>query len=152
MDSKQKFSQNLNRLMEDRGKTRRDVCEAIDVSYYTFTSWCNGTKFPRIDKIEKLAKYFDVPKSALIEDPSFLFPSDVVNHAVDVVSSSVYSDEERRAAIDRAFGETKKAPVESDKGNRSAMEREFIELYHRLTPGQKKTVSALINALLEDKE
>lgn len=55
---------------------------------------------------------------------------------------------------DYLLGKTdiKKAPVESDKGNRSAMEQEFIELYHRLTPDQKKTVSALITALLDDKE
>lgn len=55
-------------------------------------------------------------------------------------------------SVSELLGETKKAPVESDKGDRSAMEQEFIELYHRLTPDQKKTVSALITALLDDKE
>ena len=57
-------------------------------------------------------------------------------------------------SVDYLLGKTdiKKAPVVSDKGDRSAMEQEFIELYHRLTPDQKKTVSALINALLDDKE
>ena len=57
-------------------------------------------------------------------------------------------------SLDYLLGRTdiKKAPVESDKGDRSAMEQEFIELYHRLTPDQKKTVSALISALLDDKE
>ena len=57
-------------------------------------------------------------------------------------------------SADYLLGKTdiKKAPVESDKGDRSAMEQEFIELYHRLTPDQKKTVSALITALLDDKE
>ena len=57
-------------------------------------------------------------------------------------------------SVDYLLGKTdiKKAPVESDKGDRSAMEQEFIELYHRLTPDQKKTVSALITALLDDKE
>jgi transcriptional regulator with XRE-family HTH domain len=55
-------------------------------------------------------------------------------------------------SVSELLGETKKAPVESDKGDRSAMEQEFIELYRRLAPDQKKTVLALIHALLEDKE
>ena len=55
-------------------------------------------------------------------------------------------------SVSELLGETKKAPVVSDKGDRSAMEQEFIELYRRLTPDQKKTVSALIHALLDDKE
>jgi transcriptional regulator with XRE-family HTH domain len=57
-------------------------------------------------------------------------------------------------SLDYLLGKTdiKKAPVESDKGDRSAMEQEFIELYRRLAPDQKKTVLALIHALLDDKE
>jgi transcriptional regulator with XRE-family HTH domain len=71
-------------------------------------------------------------------------PSDRLNQIAAILDVSV----------DYLLGKTdkKKAPVESDKGDRSAMEQEFIELYHRLTPDQKKTVAALINALLEDKE
>jgi transcriptional regulator with XRE-family HTH domain len=32
------------------------------------TEWVNGKKYPRIDNIEKLAGYFKVSKSDLIED------------------------------------------------------------------------------------
>ena len=32
------------------------------------TDWVNGKKYPRIDRIEKLAIYFGVSKSDLIED------------------------------------------------------------------------------------
>jgi transcriptional regulator with XRE-family HTH domain len=45
--------------------------------------------------------------------------------------------------------EIKKAPVESDKGDRSAMEQEFIELYRRLNTDQKKTVLAFMQVLSE---
>ena len=79
-----------------------------------------------------------------IKKSSRPIPSDRLNQIAAILDVSV----------DYLLGKTdiKKAPVESDKGDRSAMEQEFIELYHRLTPDQKKTVSALINALLEDKE
>jgi transcriptional regulator with XRE-family HTH domain len=54
--------------MEINGKSRRDVSEAIGVSYYTLTDWVNGKKYPRMDKVEKLAEYFGIMKSDLIED------------------------------------------------------------------------------------
>jgi repressor LexA len=54
--------------MDINKKSRRDVSEAIGVSYYTFTDWVNGKKYPRMDKVEKLADYFGILKSDLIED------------------------------------------------------------------------------------
>ena len=68
MDNKNIFAENLRYYMEINGKSRRDVSEAIGVSYYTFTDWVKGKKYPRMDKVEKLATYFDIQKSDLIED------------------------------------------------------------------------------------
>ena len=66
-DSRAVFAKNLNHLLEARGISRKEASDSIDVSYFTFTSWCNGTKYPRIDKIEKLAEYFGVELSELVE-------------------------------------------------------------------------------------
>lgn len=68
MDNKNIFASNLRRYMEINGKSRRDISEAIGVSYYTFTDWVNGKKYPRMDKVEKLAAYFGILKSDLIEE------------------------------------------------------------------------------------
>ena len=68
MDNKDIFASNLRRYMELNEKSRKDVSDAIGVSYYTFTDWINGKKFPRMDKVEKLANYFGILKSDLIED------------------------------------------------------------------------------------
>lgn len=54
--------------MEENGKSRKEVCEALGISYYTFSDWVNGKKYPRMDKVEMLANYFGVLKSDLIED------------------------------------------------------------------------------------
>ncbi len=62
------FSKNLKRLMDLNGVDRNAVCAALDFKYTTFTDWYNGKKYPRIDKIEKLANYFGVLKSELIEE------------------------------------------------------------------------------------
>lgn len=68
MDNKNIFASNLRRYMEIKGKSRREVSEAIGVSYYTYTDWVNGKKYPRMDKVEKLAQYFGILKSDLIEE------------------------------------------------------------------------------------
>lgn len=54
--------------MQENDKSRKDVAEALGVSYYTFSDWVNGKKYPRMDKVEKLANYFGILKSDLIED------------------------------------------------------------------------------------
>lgn len=68
MDSKNVFSRNLQYQMDLHKKTRQDVATALGISYFTITSWVNGTKYPRMDKVEKLANYFGVMKSDLIEE------------------------------------------------------------------------------------
>ena len=68
MDNKQIFARNLERQMMLAGKSRRDLSEALGVSYYTITDWVKGKKYPRMDKVEMLARYFGISKSALIED------------------------------------------------------------------------------------
>ena len=68
MDIKDIFSRNLKYQMELHNKSRQDVSEALGISYFTITSWVNGTKYPRMDKVEKLAAYFGILKSDLIEE------------------------------------------------------------------------------------
>ena len=68
MDNKSIFAKNLKRQMELKGKTRREVCAALGFSYYTFSDWVNGKKYPRMDKVEMLADYFGILKSDLIEE------------------------------------------------------------------------------------
>ena len=62
------FASNLNYYMKAHQKSRRDICAALGFSYYTFSDWCNGKKYPRMDKVEMLANYFGILKSDLIEE------------------------------------------------------------------------------------
>lgn len=68
MDNKLIFSQNLQRYMDLHRKTRRDLSDALGISYYTVTDWVKGKKLARMDKIEMLADYFGIQKSDLIEE------------------------------------------------------------------------------------
>lgn len=66
--SKRVFAQNLQRYIAEAGKTQKEIADIIGVSAPTFNEWVSGKKFPRIDKIQKLADYFGILKSDLIEE------------------------------------------------------------------------------------
>ena len=68
MDNKDIFAKNLKRYMDLKGKSRKDISEALGISYYTITDWVKGKKYPRMDKVEMLASYFGILKSDLIEE------------------------------------------------------------------------------------
>ena len=68
MEHKEVFSINLRKYMALHGKSRKEVCEALGYSYFTFSDWINGKKMPRMDKVEQLANYFGILKSDLIEE------------------------------------------------------------------------------------
>lgn len=68
MGNKEVLSKNLKMYITKSGKDRTTVAEDLGLPYSTVTDWVNGKKYPRINNIEKLAKYFNVSKSDLIED------------------------------------------------------------------------------------
>lgn len=70
MDNKDVFAKNLKYYMKECCKTRQDISQALNISYYTVSDWVNGKKYPRMDKVELLANYFGILKSDLIEEIS----------------------------------------------------------------------------------
>lgn len=68
MGNKEVFARNLKKFIEISGKDRKEVAKALGVPYSTLTDWANARKYPRIQKIENMAKYFGITKSELIED------------------------------------------------------------------------------------
>ena len=102
MDNKNIFSENLKRYMNEAGKSRKDICDALGFSYFTFTSWVNGTKYPRMDKVELLADYFGIQKSDLIEDRSLI--SEKISATNDIATRLVYKmhdDDTFLSAVER---------------------------------------------------
>lgn len=68
LGNKEIMAKNILRLMELHGKDRKQVCNDLDISYTTFTDWVKAWTYPRIDKIELMAKYFGVKKADLVEE------------------------------------------------------------------------------------
>lgn len=67
-DYKKVFAKNLSNLLARNKKTQADLVADLRLNKSTVSTWVNGTKMPRMNKIEQLANYFGVEKSDLIED------------------------------------------------------------------------------------
>ncbi len=71
------MAENIKYYMKKNNKSRNDICDDLGFKYTTFSDWVNGKKYPRIDKIEMMANYFGVEKSALVEKRNNL-PKDAI--------------------------------------------------------------------------
>ena len=60
------ISERLNKLMEMNNLTQRELAEALGVSQTAVFSWCSGQKTPRMDKVDKIAEFFNVKRSYLL--------------------------------------------------------------------------------------
>lgn len=68
LGNKQVLAKNLIFYMEKNNVDRYKLCEDLDFKYSTVSEWLSAKKYPRIDSIEKLANYFGVAKSDIIEE------------------------------------------------------------------------------------
>lgn len=68
LGNKETMAKNLHYYVERSGKTQKELCEIFGVATSTFNDWMKAKKYPRIDKIELMAKYFGILKSDLIEE------------------------------------------------------------------------------------
>lgn len=66
--ARQIFAKNLQTLLIEKNVDQSDLAKHIGVSNASVSYWLNGEKYPRIDKIQKIADFFNVPKSYLTED------------------------------------------------------------------------------------
>ena len=62
------FSNNLRRHLDESGKTQREVAAAVGVSAGTFCDWLQERSLPRMNKVQKLAEFFGIKMSDLIEE------------------------------------------------------------------------------------
>ena len=70
MDDNNKIilSNNLSFYINQKGIDRNQLCDDLKFKYSTVSEWLSAKKYPRMDKIEMLANYFNINKSDLIEE------------------------------------------------------------------------------------
>ena len=79
LEQRKIFSKNLNYYIDKNNLTQLEIAKAIDVSPQTFNTWVKGIAIPRMGKVQKLADYFGIYKSDLLEDKTFNNKEDYSN-------------------------------------------------------------------------
>lgn len=70
LGNKEVMARNIQHYLDLNHKDRNDLCRDLGFKYTTVSNWLQGVKYPRIDKIEMMARYFGVTKADLVEDHS----------------------------------------------------------------------------------
>lgn len=71
-NNKKVFANNLLRYMRLYNLDRNDICNITGVSRQSVSNWLNAKLMPRMSVIDKLASYFNILKSDLIENNNLL--------------------------------------------------------------------------------
>ena len=69
-EQKKIFAKNLNRYIYLSGKQQKEVAKDLGYSPTTFNTWCVGKIIPSAGKIQKIADYFHIGKSDLLDEPT----------------------------------------------------------------------------------
>lgn len=67
-NEKKIFASNLKYYMSSYNKSQTDLINDLGINKSTISSWCSGQKMPRMGTIQKLADYFSIQKSNLVEE------------------------------------------------------------------------------------
>ncbi|MGX7047166.1 helix-turn-helix domain-containing protein [Pseudolactococcus plantarum] len=65
--NKEIMANNLKRLLDSQRLNPHQFSDIMGFKYTTVMNWMKANSYPRIDKIELIAKYFGVDKSDLVE-------------------------------------------------------------------------------------
>lgn len=90
------FSRNLKYYMEINNKNQIDIINDLGFNKSAVSSWVNGTRLPRMDKVDALANYFCIKRSDLIESRSEMKPPALTDEEQEFVDLLRKSDEAGR--------------------------------------------------------
>lgn len=71
------FAENLRYYLEQKELTQQDVANYMRCSNSTVSDWCSGKKYPRVDKMQRLADYLGMTMSQLTSPRDILDDVDI---------------------------------------------------------------------------
>ena len=81
----------FSKLLQDYGVTAYRVSKATGIAQSVFSEWKRGKSQPKLDKLQKIADFFNVPVTYFTED----------NIMVEAHNEPIYVDDETREIIDQ---------------------------------------------------
>lgn len=148
------IGENIKSLRESRGLTQAQLGDAVGVSDKAVSTWESGKREPRMGVVEKLATFFNVPKSVLLfgdGDHFHRLPGGfgTSSYLVDALMSDPPSREVVEPLLSY-YGAEKTAAGEGD--GLSALDVKLMELVRCLSDDQKRMLLAQIEYLLSQQE
>ena len=66
------FSNNLKKFLKEQKKTQLELANFVGISDAAVNNWVKGYKLPRMDKVDKICKFFNIKRSDLLENKQIL--------------------------------------------------------------------------------
>ena len=101
-DYRRIFARNLNKYMEICNKKQADIINDLGINKSAISTWINGTRMPRMDKVQALADYFGINKSDLLEDKPEHDSSYYINEDAKELAQFLFENPEYRVLFDAA--------------------------------------------------
>lgn len=118
---------NIRNLRESHNLTQADLAEIAGVSNKAVSSWENDLKTPRMGAIQKIADYFGINKSQIIEEhnwPDYAFMRDLTPFDITLLNTFHASSNDTKQIICkildisptglRGFSSKKQIPVDEN--------------------------------------
>ncbi len=99
---KNQFAQLLKHYLSLNGKTQRDLASALKFDKSTVSSWCSGTRVPKIDVIIDIANYLHVTPGNLITKSNTSKDYYYLNKKTKEIAQEIYKNEELALLFDAA--------------------------------------------------
>lgn len=81
----------FEQLLNERGLKANDVAKGTGLYRSVFSDWKSGRAVPKIDKIQKIADFFNVPVSYFLDTASVEKEATSVGIDVDVEKQRIYA-------------------------------------------------------------
>ena len=101
-DEEQKiiFSKNLNYYVYQSGKQQKEIAEILGFNPKTFNGWCKGLSLPTMGKVQKIADYFGIGKSDLLDEHTQEEPTYYLNEEAREMAQFMFDNPEYKVLFD----------------------------------------------------
>ncbi len=93
VENKTVFARNLRKYIQVNNVLKIDVARAAKVSSGTISDWLSERSYPRMDKIQRIAEFFHIEKSDLIEEHPSDFQYSISRPAVELYNELIEDPE-----------------------------------------------------------
>ena len=110
-EQKKIFAKNLNYYISKSGKMQNEIAKDLGFPATTFNTWCMGKVMPKMGKVQKLADYFGIGKTDLVDEKSRNYSVSISNifpittHKLPMLGEiacgkPIFANEDRESYVD----------------------------------------------------